>query len=289
MKRSGLFVLLLVMAVSACKLLPGKKEGAGAVARVHDKYLYIDELKGLVPAGTNSNDSISITNNYINNWIRQELLLHQAESNLSDEQMDFGKQVEQYRNSLIIFQYESELVRQKLDTTVSQKEIEEYYQKNQANFLLHENIIQAVYVSVSKNSPLIPRLRQLIRSEREADADKLTELCQQYAAQYELDNQVWTSFSDFTRKVPLAVADQQEFLEKNPYFEVQDSVFKYLVRIDGYKIKESVSPLSFEAANIRTILLNKRKSEMLSKMEEDLYKDGQSSKNIEIFKQKPNR
>jgi len=276
-------MVILLTLLSACSLFPGKKKQGNAIARVYEKYLYSDELEGLVPTGTTSKDSIEITRTYINNWIRQELLLHQAESNLSTEQMDFEKQVEQYRNSLIIFQYESELVRQKLDTTVSMQEIEEYYKKNEDNFQLHENILRTVYLSVSKNSTLAQRFRQLIRSNKDADKDKLTELCQQQAAEFHLDEQAWLSFSEFASKIPLSVSDQQEFLSKNPYFEVQDSSFRYLVSIKEYKIKESVSPLSFEVGNIRAILLNKRKSEMLTRMEEDLYKAALGKKNFEIY------
>ncbi|MBK7029209.1 MAG: hypothetical protein IPH45_08330 [Bacteroidales bacterium] len=283
MIRNLLVFFTCALFVSACNLLPKKQDSKGSVARVYDKYLYAKELNGLVPAGTSSKDSLNITQNYINNWIRQELLLHQAEANLDDIQMNFTQQVEQYRNSLIIFQYESELVKQKLDTNITMQEIEDYYKQNQSNFLLHENIIRNIYVSVRKSSPHLPRFRQLIRSERDADKEKLMEFCQMYAETYQLDDQAWTSFNEFVSKVPVAAEDQRSFLERNPYFEVQDSTFQYLVRIKEFKIKESVSPLSFEAANIRVILLNKRKSEMLSRMEEDLFKAAQQKKNIEIY------
>jgi hypothetical protein len=283
MRKGIIPAFTLLTMLMACSLLPGKEKKGNAIARVYEKYLYSEELNGLIPSGTSSKDSIEISRTYINNWIRQELLLHQAESNLNSEQMDFEKQVEQYRNSLIIFQYESELVRQKLDTIVSMQEIEEYYKKNEANFQLHENILRTVYLSVSKSSTFTSRFRQLIRSNKEADRDKLTELCQQEAAEFHLDDQTWLSFSEFAAKIPLSVSDQQEFLSKNPYFEVQDSSFRYLVSIKEYKIKESVSPLSFEAGNIRAILLNKRKSEMLTRMEEDLYKAALGKKNFEIY------
>ncbi|NVO19792.1 MAG: peptidyl-prolyl cis-trans isomerase [Bacteroidetes bacterium] len=281
--RSTIFVIIALTLLSSCSLFKGKKKEGNAIARAYDTYLYSDELKGLIPAGTAPKDSTEITRTYINNWIRQELLLHQAEDNLGDDKMDFEKQVEQYRNSLIIFKYESELVRQKLDTSVSMSEIETYYKENQGNFQLHENILRSIYVSLNKNSASAPRLRQLIRSNKDADRDKLTQLCQQEAVGFHLDDQGWMSFAEFATKVPLTVSDQQEFLGKNPYFEVQDSLNRYFVSIKEYKIKESVSPLSFEVNNIRAILLNKRKSEMLTRMEEDLYKAALGKKNFEIY------
>lgn len=278
---SALFTSLLV----SCKLLPGKdKSKEQAIARVYDKYLYADDLKGVVPAGTAIADSLEITTAYINNWVRQELLLKQAEDNLDEANRDFSSQIEQYRNSLIIYAYESELVNQKLDTTVSMNEIEDYYQKNQGNFHLRENIVQANYVIVNKGSSIASKVKTLLVSTRESDKEKLLALCQENGAEYFLNDGSWISFGDLARKIPLTVDDQQEFLSRNKFYEVSDSTTLYFVAITAYKSKESISPLSFEIANIRTILLNKRKAELLTRMEDDLFNDAVKRNKYEIFK-----
>ena len=46
---------------------------------------------------------------------------------------------------MIIFQYETELVKQKLGTVVDDKEIEAYYKNHLNDFELKENIVKAVY------------------------------------------------------------------------------------------------------------------------------------------------
>ena len=92
------------------------------------------------------------------------------------------------------------------------------------------------------------------------------------------------SFTDLIRKIPLTIDDQEEFLSKNKYYEVKDSITNHYVAIAAYKSKESVSPLNFEVENIRTILLNKRKAELLKQMEEDLISDAVKQKKYEIFK-----
>ena len=275
----------LISVFSSCNLLPQKaKSKEKAVARVNDKYLYRDDLKDVVPAGTAANDSIEITAAYINNWVRQELLLKQAEDNLDESSRDFTQQIEQYRNSLIIYSYESELVKQKLDTVVTTAEIEDYYQKNQVNFNLRENIVLASYVIVSKNSPVASKVKSLLLSTREADKEKLQSLCQENNVDYLINDGTWMTFADLDRKIPLTVDDQDEFLQKNKYFEVKDSTTMYYVAIKDYKSKESVSPLNFETENIRTILLNRRKATLLKQMEEDLITDAVKHKKYEIFK-----
>jgi len=277
--------VFIISMLSSCNLLPHKANKMGKpLARVYDKYLYPDDLKGVVPVGTSANDSVEMTAAYINNWVRQELLLKQAEDNLEEPNRDFSKQIEQYRNSLIIYAYESELVKQKLDTVIPQSEIEDYYQKNQGNFHLRENIVLASYVIINKKSPVANKVKSLLLSNREADKEKLQTLCQENGADYMINDGTWLSFADLTRKIPLTVDDQDDFLKTNKYYEVKDSTTMYYVAISAYKGKDSVSPLNFEIENIRTILLNKRKAELLKRMEDDLISDAVKRNKYEIFK-----
>jgi len=285
MLRLLVFSALLISVFSSCNLLPQKaKNKDKAIARVNDKYLYREELVDVVPAGTSGNDSIEITTAYINNWVRQELLLKQAEDNLEETNRDFTDQIEQYRNSLIIYAYESELIKQKLDTVVPMSEIEAYYKENQNNFYLRENIVLASYVIINKNSPIANKVKTLLLSNRDADKEKLQSLCQENGVEYLINDGTWMSFADLDRKIPLTVDDQDEFLKKNKFFEVKDSTTMYYVAISAYKSKESISPLNFEIENIRIILLNKRKAALLQRMEDDLISDAVKRKKYEIFK-----
>jgi hypothetical protein len=274
-----------ISVLNSCSLLSQKaKDKETAIARVNDKYLYPEDLKDVVPAGTGATDSIEITAAYINNWVRQELLLKQAEDNLEETNRDFTHQIEQYRNSLIIYAYESELVNQKLDTVVPVSEIEDYYEKNQNNFQLRENIVLASYVIVGKNSPIAAKVKSLLLSNRDADKEKLQTLCQENGVDFLINDGTWMSFADLTRKIPLSVDDQEEFLQKNKFIEVKDSTTMYYVAISAFKSKESISPLNFEIENIRTILLNKRKAALLQRMEDDLISNAVKNKKYEIFK-----
>jgi hypothetical protein len=216
--------------------------------------------------------------------VRQELLLKQAEDNLDETNRDFTDQIVQYRNSLIIYAYESELVKQKLDTVVPTSEIEAYYKENQNNFRLRENIVLASYVIVNKNSPVAAKVKSLLLSNRDADKEKLQTLCQENNVDYSINDGTWVSFADLARKIPIAVDDQEEFLRKNKYIEVKDTTTMYYVAISDYKSKESISPLNFETENIRIILLNKRKAALLQQMEDDLISNAVKKKKYEIFK-----
>ena len=253
------------------------------MARVYDDYLYESDLKGVVAPGTLPKDSLLITRSYIENWVRQQLIIQQAEKNLSSSQMDFSKQLENYKNSLTIYAYENALVRQNLDTLITDEETQNYYDANQQNFLLKDNIVQLQYVKLPLKSTMIKQVKKLLISDDQDDRNKLADLCEKNAADYFLDSDNWLLFSDVLKQIPVKTYNQEDFLKNHRDLDYQDSMYVYLVRFKNFKIKESVSPLNFEKQRIRDIILNKRKIELISRMQDDIYTNAQKKNVFEIF------
>lgn len=253
------------------------------LARVYDEYLYESDLKGVVAPGTLPKDSVLMSQSFIDSWVRQRLIIQQAEKNLTSAQMDFTKQLENYKNSLTIYTYENALVTQKLDTLVTEEETQNYYDANQQNFLLKDNIVQLQYVKLPLKSTVAKQIKKLMTGSDPEDKEKLAALCEKNAADYFLDSENWLLFNDLLKQIPLKTYNQEEFLKNHRDLEYQDSMFVYLVRFKDFKIKESVSPLNFEKQRIRDIILNKRKIEMIGRMQEDLFTSAQKKNAFEIY------
>ena len=279
MKKILLLTLVLLFGCSGFF----KKKTERPLAKVYDDYLYESDLKGVIPNGTTAKDSIALSKNYIETWIRQRLIIHQAEKNLSNEQMEFSQQLENYRNSLIIFAYENELVKQKLDTLVSDEEVENYYSANQQNFLLKDNIVQIQYVKIPLKSSHLKQFKKLLNADNSSDRTNLAEECEKYAADYFLDDQNWLLFNDLLKQIPIKTYNQEEFLKNHRDLEYQDSLYTYLVRFRDFKIKESISPLSFEKERVKNIILNKRKIDLIQIMHNDIYEKALKNADFEIF------
>ena len=127
--KYALFVLCGCTMLPSCDLLPTNVNGNNPIARVNNSYLYESDISGIVPQGINKKDSGLLVRNYIENWARQQLLLNKANINLSfnEIQSKLDQQIEDYRISLIIHAYKQELIRQQLDTIVTQSQIVQYY------------------------------------------------------------------------------------------------------------------------------------------------------------------
>lgn len=270
----------------SCSLFNGKETDEELVARVYNSYLYKSDIRIFLPQGISYQDSISLSKSYMDNWIRQRLILHKAELNLTDKSRYIGIeiQLQDYRNSLINYAYKEELIRQKLDTVVTGKEIEDYYTANLKNFELKDNIIKVIYVKVGKNSPGLNKVKKWYRAEDDEGKILLEEYCHQFALNFFLDDNSWILFDDLLKEVPINTYNNKEqFLKYNRFLEVEDSLNRYFVNIKDFKIKNSTSPMGFEEENIINIILNQRKLKLIKEMEESVYQDALANNDFEIY------
>lgn len=284
MNRICLYVSCILIVVSSCnRKKTAVDQNRKAIARANTAYLYEDDVKDIVPFGTNPKDSLELIKKFIDNWVHETLVIQKAESNLSEDKKNVDKQLQDYRNSLITFAYEKELVNQKLDTIVTATEIEEYYNNNKANFELKDNIIKVIYIKVNKTAPEMKKLKNWYKSDEPKDREQLASYCHQFAANYYLDDNSWLFFDDLLKEIPIQTYNKELFLQNNRFVEVNDSLYNYFVNIKGFKIRNSLSPISFEKENIKNIILNKRKLQLIAKMKEDVYTDAVNNNKIEIF------
>lgn len=211
------------------------------------------------------------------------LLLDKAELNLNEDAKDVSEQLEEYRKSLIIYKYERQLINQQLDTTMSASQIEEYYNNNKKNFELQNNIARAVFVKLDKNSKDLEKLKKLCRSEEEEDRLELEEFCVQHAMAFHLNDNQWIPLEELLAQVPKTGYLNVNYFSTYNFAHVQDSTAHYLLEVKDVKYKNSVSPLEFEKENIRNILLNQRKLELIQKLEKDIFEEAVSKNQFEIL------
>ncbi|MBL4585594.1 MAG: hypothetical protein JKX84_00845 [Flavobacteriales bacterium] len=260
-----------------------QEESRTPIAKVKEHTLFADELQAALPADLTVEDSTRFADNFIAQWATEMLLLDKAELNLTDKQKDVSAQLEEYRSSLIIYLYQKQLLRQQLDTTVSAEEIGEYYNNNKQNFELRDNIARAVLVKLSKDSEDVEKVKKLMRSDKQENREELEEYCGQHALSYHLNTDVWIPFNDLLEQMPQVSYLNLNYFSLYKFAEVQDSTARYLLRIKEIKYKNSVSPLEFEQENIRNILLNQRKLELIRKLEKDIFEEAVSKNEFKIL------
>jgi hypothetical protein len=287
--RSLPVVVFLLMAAgwffSGCH--PKKNPGDVPLTRVGNKYLYMNDLKGLIPKNATPRDSLLFCRSYINKWIHTRLLLQQAEKNLPEEKRNFQKRLEEYRNALIIYKYETEYVRQHLDTVVTEKQIDDYYKSHLKDFQLKENIVKVIYAILDRKREDAPRLERtfwkIFHLPDSVILDSLENFAPVMAENFSTDTNNWIPFNRFLRVVPIETYNQSLYLKNHKIIKLKDQDRIYLVKFVNFKIKDEISPKELEKNFIREVILNKRKTEMIRKLRTDIFNDAAKHKEFEIY------
>lgn len=282
MRRLGIFLTCLVLIASGCNKLFRQSERI-VVAECYDVKLYADELDGLMPSSAGKIDSLAQVNAFIDSWVRKQLLVHQAEMNLSPQQLDFTKQLQDYRNSLVIYAYETQLIEQYLDTVVSEEEIASYYEAHKESFQLSSTMVKVAYVILEGDSKQAKEFKQLMSNRDTLDLAHLDALASAYATSSFLDVDTWLRLEDLLEVVPLEIYNYESFFKKNKFVSFEKDNLQYLLRFEDYLLEKSVSPIEIEAESIRNILLLKRQKELLTRMHSDLYEQAKKEKVFEIY------
>src|SRR5829696_4906403 len=167
-----LAVLFITLIASGCSKSKPGVEGI-PVARAYDKFLHTTDIGDIAKGTESAEDSMMKVNVFIEQWLRQQVLLYQAEQILDEEKKDVERQLEEYRKSLLIFNYEREYVESHLDTTVSENEIKTFYDSHQDDFILKNNIIKVNYLILDKKSPRLEKVKTWFGSEGEREQKQL--------------------------------------------------------------------------------------------------------------------
>jgi hypothetical protein len=283
-------LIFIVVSLASCDLLKVKDEAGDEksmpipIARVHDNYLYASEIEGIITGETSLVDSVNLMNAYINNWISKQLLIDDATAKIDFDEAEIQRKILDYRYSLIAYEYKTYYINQHLNKEVTEEEIETYYNENQDNFPLKQNIIRGKFIRVPKEAPNSERIKNLIFSSRENKMEELRTYCFSYALMYSLEDSVWINFDDIIRNTPLAqIPNKVDFLKRTKYTESNDETSKYFLLIKEYKKTDDIAPMGVVKDRIIDIIINKRKVELARNLEKEVYDKAVETKEFEIY------
>ena len=279
-----MFSILAVFAVlsQGCSLFPDEQQEE-PVARVFENYLYPSDLQKVIPSGTNSEDSMLLAKRYTETWVKDMLMKRRAEESLSEEQMDFKAQIEEYHRSLLIYTYRQNLLQQQMDTVVGDLEINSYYEENSKNFVLEQNVVKGTFIKVPLSAPDLEQLARWSWSNQEEDLDQMEKYCITYAEKYNDFNGTWIDFSTIRDQLPVRITDPVRYLNSYRNINTSDSLFRYLVHISEHLTEGEVAPVELVREDITNIILNKRKITFIKDLEHRVYSEGLSKNQFEIY------
>ena len=255
------------------------------VARAGEKTLTNEELIEKLPKIINSEDSLIISNKIINDWALNQLLIKNAEINLSSKEVEKIEKISrEYYNDLLISTYKNKVASYNSDTLVLDDEISEYYNSNFDNFLLYEDIIKGRYVRLNKNNFNLNEIKRRFRRFNEQDLIFLDSISLQLL-NYSLNDSTWVNKDLFFNKIPVLKDEEIErIVKKTLYVVKEDSLDVYLIKINDFIGINGKAPLDYIYYRIEELIKNKKKVDFIKKFETETIENAKLENNFEIIK-----
>ncbi len=276
-------LVLLALSAVSCEWADRVLKG-DVVARVGDQVLFRSELELTVPKGTPVSDSIALAEAYIQQWALRCLLLEQANSQLSDQEKDLTREMEDYRRSVLVYRYEQLFVEQRLDTTLSAVEKENYYQEHQELFCTSGQLVKGRLVKLNRNSPNLSRIRSLYKTLKPDELEVLEELCHNSAISYNNFNNAWTDLGRIAAEMGIAEAQCEQGLSRRNWYELEDMGYVYLLFVYDRTAEGQVAPFEYCEDRIEEVLIGRRRDQLLMELERDLLQEAAETEKLKIYR-----
>lgn len=269
--------LFLLAGISSCDLFKFKSsedtEADPVLASVGNQNLRKSELNFITVESKSIGDSANIAASYLQSWVKKQLMIKEAGKSMTYDEGEINRKLLDYKYALMVYEFEKKYVEDNLSYEISQNEIEEYYRANKSNFSLKEIIVKTNFLKMDKDATAQNRnMERLLKSNNKADIDNLKELASKQASNYYLEDSTWVKFEDIIINTPLSNhPNKVQLLKNNSLIVTEDDRYKYFFKILEYKLQEQIPPREFVQDEITKILLNKKRIELVEKLNKDIY------------------
>lgn len=219
---------------------------------------------------------------FIKTWVENKILFYQAKLDNRIDQRSIQNQVEKYEEELYYFYLEELLISEKLDTTITENEIVKYYNQNKEEFVLNDFLVKVMYLKVPVDAPDIEKIKRKYLLKNPKDIDEILQYAKIYSSNFYYDEENWIYFDDITKEVPLGDMPKERTITQKKKLYFEDGNHYYFLNILDYKLKDALSPLSFERDNIRKKILNLRIKRLRDSIKEEIIKKEYNKGNVKI-------
>ncbi|MGJ8684017.1 MAG: hypothetical protein ACSHWW_05300 [Nonlabens sp.] len=281
MRKYFLYIAIASL-LSSCEYFQ-KAEPLDAVVMVGDAYLTQEDIENLLPVEYTAEDSTIIVSRYIDSWATERLLMQNARNNISlDRQEQLDKLIEKYRFELYSQAYKEKLTMQNLDTVIKPQEIDSYFEENNKDFKLNEDLIQFRYLQLDPLYADFNTVQKLFAKGDSLSLRQLDSLALGFK-NYFLNDTIWVKKNVvYDRITAINPTNENSYIKEGRYWKLEDSVGVYLVRFNNVLRRGDNAPLSYVKPTIKQVLLNRRKLNYIKKLEKDLLDDAIKSKKFKI-------
>jgi hypothetical protein len=172
---------------------------------------------------------------------------------------------------------------EKMDTVLTDTELENYYASNEKSFTLNSNILKALFIKIPAETPDMNRIRTLVRSNNQSDLQQLESICYQFAEKFDDFNEDWVVMDRLSIELPQEIENEENFLKRTTFYETSDSLSVYLISIRDYRLRSTLAPFEYVKDDIKRIIINTRRFDFIQSLENGIYNEALKENSFKIY------
>ena len=266
--------ILPLLSVALLLCVSCRKNADPVVAQVYQYKLYASEVQADVPLGLSQEDSITLVRDFIDNWVKEKLVLHEAERHLSPREKNYDREMTEYRNSLLAQRYLDKIwQKDTANNAITDKEITDFARSLDDRYTVEKEIVRVNYVKMPTRSDKLPLVRDILFDERQRDVQKETLVSMLGdTIEYLLDDDEWLYLDDLQNEVAFQI-DVQKLGNRGSSLRIEKEVGEntVLLVILDYRSQRSVNETKDERAAAGMLLMNQRRTRMINQYVQTLY------------------
>lgn len=246
------------------------------IAQVYNERLYKEDIPKDIQEDKMKLDI------YVEQWVETQILYYQARTETRIDEDAILQQVDEFKRELYYYHLEEILLKDKLDTNISEQEVLNYYNQNKDEFLLKDFLVKVLYLKVGVDAPDLNKIKRSYLLKNPKDIEEIIQYAKIYSSNFYYDEENWIYFDDILKEVPLKDIAKERFITQRKKLYFDDGNYVYFLNILDYKLKDAVSPLSFERDNIRKKILNIRQKKLRQEIKKEIITKEYEKGNVTI-------
>jgi hypothetical protein len=251
------------------------------LAEVFHYKLHFDDIKELLQDYETPEDSIQQVRSITEHWVRDRLLLVEAEKNFPKE-ANMDKLLEDYRQSLLRHFFERRVIEERLDTVITEVDLIQYYEENKQQHRLETGIFRGYYFKIKRPQSRSDRILQWWKLFPSKYYTEVLDYAAANAKTNWTDTTQWHELNMLIQLFPEGTLSEAAVRSKRSITR-EDRDFIYLCfPLEVYQ-KNEIAPLSRIREQAARFIIHQRELELLDRIKKEIYDRDIQNERVNIY------
>lgn len=280
LKNSILIYVLFITFLHAC--FQSNFNESNYVARFGDNYLSKEKFYQLI-GNYQRSDSLTKANEVINEWALRKILLSKASLNLDQKKLDSLSQLaDEFKNTLYVDYYVEALLNVKTNLEIDSLEIDSIYNLRKNQMQLNSSIYKYLIIEISKDFSDLNKVKQSVLRFSKEDQKYIDSISNRFKT-YKIKNKNWSNDRQLIKDLNFISRNRLIDLKKSKFYQFEDSLSLYLIKIIDSKTQGDISPKSYVVSTLKQMILNERKAIIMSQLKNGILNEAIMNNKFEIY------